>query len=306
MRYSLPIVICSAILLGIAGVLSWNESPAIAQENQAPTVVDVVTSNTSNGTTDNYPGGSITPTIGGIKTIYVNGRVEDLDGQNTITNVRGVFHRSGATNGSACTSSGNDCYVVASCGLVNDTDPNRKVYSCRMDLQYYSASTDASGQYPSNNWVAHVEVTDGTATGTNDALTKEMNSVLSLDFGGTIEFGNHAMGDITTSSNNVHYSFAQKGNVNADVEVAMPNGMPCTNSGSIPAANVKWALTDVGYSSGSSTSVTTSPPVDTNLDVPYGTDASPSPSKYLYWNISVPYAIGGVCSGTTTISAISH
>ncbi len=305
MKHSIHFVVCSVVLVGIAGALAWSGTPARAQANNPPTVVNVVTSNTSNGTTDNYPGGSISPTAGGTKTIYLNGLVEDLDGQNTITNVRGVFHRSAATNGSTCTSSGNDCYVVSSCGLVNDTNTNRKVYSCRMDLQYYSDSTDASGRYPSNNWVAYVEVTDGTDTGTNNALTKEMNSVLSLNFGGPIEFGNHDMGDVTTSSNNVEYTFSQKGNVNADVEVAMPNGMPCTSSGSIPAGNVKWALSDVGYSSGSSTAMTTSP-VDTNLDVAYGTDASPSPSKFMYFNLSVPYNIGGTCTGVTTISAVSH
>ncbi len=230
--------------------------------------------------------------------------MEDLDGQNTITNVRGVFHRSGATNGSACTNSGNDCYVVTSCGLVNDTDPNRKVYSCRMDLQYYSASTDASGQYPSNNWVAYVEVTDGTATGTNNALTKEMNSVLSLTIPGNIEFGNKNIGDVTTAANNVEMSIAQAGNVNADVEVSMASALTCT-SGSMARDRFKWAVTDVGFSSGSSTVMTASP-VDTNLDVGYGTDGSPSPSKFLYFNMSVPSGIGGTCSGITTLSAISH
>lgn len=304
MKYSLSIVACAALLLGIAGGFAWSGNVADAQANTPPTVVSVVTSNTTNGTTDNFPGGSINVVSGGVKTVYVNGLVEDLDGQNTITNVRGVFYRSGATGGTACTASGNDCAVVASCGLVNDTNVNRKVYSCRMDLQYYSDSTDASGRYPTENWVAHVEVTDGTDTGSDSALTKEMNSILSLNFSGDIAFGNHDIGDVTTSANNVEYPIAQSGNVNADVEVSMPSGMACT-SGSIAAGNLKWALTDVGFASGSATALTNSP-VDTNLDVAYGTDASPGPSKFLYVNISIPSAIGGTCSGTTVISAISH
>ena len=304
MKIRLSVVGLFALLLAVVAIASVRPSSVDAQENQAPTVVSVVTSNTSNGTTDNFPGGSITPIAGGTKTIYVNGLVEDLDGQNTITNVRGVFHRSGATSGGSCTNSGNDCYVKATCDVVNDGNQNRKVYSCRADLQYYSDSTDASGRYPSENWIARVEVTDGIATGTNNALTKEMNSVLSLNYGGPISFGNHNMGDVTTSGNNVEYTFAQSGNVNADVEVSMAGGMTCV-SGSIAPGAFKWALTDVGFTSGSSTTMTGSA-VDTNLDVGYGTDGSPSPSKFLYFNMSVPYSIGGICNGITTLSAISH
>ena len=304
MKYFLPIAACSAVLIGIAGVLVWNGPSVKAQVNQVPTVVTVVTSNTSNGSTDNYPGGSISVISGGIKTVYVNGLVEDLDGQNTITNVRGVFHRSGATNGDACTNSGNDCYVVSSCGLVNDTNTYRKVYSCRMDLQYYSDSTDASGRYPSNNWVAYVEVTDGTATGSDNALTKEMNSVLSLTIPGSLDFGNHNIGYVTTSVNNVEMSIGQTGNVNADVEISMSSGLACTY-GTITRDNFKWSLTDVGFASGSATVLTASS-VDTNLDVGYGSDATPSPSKILYLNTTIPVGVGGTCSGTTTISAISH
>ncbi len=55
----------SVLLLAVVVIASMRPSSVIAQENQAPTVVNVVTSNTVNGSTDNYPGGSITPTAGG-------------------------------------------------------------------------------------------------------------------------------------------------------------------------------------------------------------------------------------------------
>lgn len=293
-----------ALTVLVIGAMSVGRTDAYAQANQPPTVLSVVTSNTSNGTTDNYPGGSITVNSGGIKTIYLNGTVEDLDGRDTITNVRGVFHRSGASGGHACSASGNDCYVVASCGVANLADPNQKSYYCQTDLQFYSDPTDAPSPYPSENWVAHVEVTDGTDTGQDSSLTKEMNSVLSISFPGTIEFGTRSVGDSTTAGTNTEMAISQRGNINADVEVSMPSGMPCTR-GTFPIGNVKWALTDVGYGSGSAISMTASP-VDTNLNVAYGTDTSPSPSKFLYWNISIPVGVGGTCSGTTVISAIAH
>ncbi len=304
MKYSLPIVAGAALFLGIAGMFVSSGPVADAQANTPPTIVSVVTSNAANGSSDDYPGGSISPTVAGVKTIYVNGLVEDLDGQNTITNVKGVFYRSGATSGIACTNSGNDCYVVSSCTTSNVADPNQKVYSCRVEIQYYADSTDASGRYPSENWVAHVEVTDGTDTAQDSSLTKEMNSVLSLNIPGNIDFGTHNVGDVTTSGNNVEMSIVQSGNVNADVEISMTSGLACT-SGSISRDNFKWSLTDVGFASGSATAMTASP-VDTNLNVGYGTDASPSPSKLVYFNTTVPVGVGGTCSGTTTISAISH
>ncbi len=304
MKYPVAIAAFGALLIGIAAAFSLNGPVAEAQANTPPTVVSVVTSNTLNGTTDNYPGGSVTPMAGGTKTIYLNGIVEDLDGASMITNVRGVFYRSGVGSGSACAATGIDCFVRPTCGLYAGATAYQKVYSCEIDISYYADSTDASGRYPSENWVAHVEVTDGTDTAQDSSLTKEMSSILSLVVPGNINFGNHSIGDVTTAGNNVEVSISQSGNVNADVEISMPSGLACA-SGSIPRSNFKWSLSDVGFGSGSANALTGSP-VDTNLDVAYGTDVAPAPSKTLYFNVSIPDSIGGSCTGMTTISAISH
>ena len=277
---------------------------ARAQANNPPTIVSVLTSNTSAGTSDDYGGGTIMPISGGTKTFYINGIAQDLDGQNTITNIRGVFYRSGATGGAACSNNGNDCRVVSTCGMINAIDTNQKVYNCQINLPYYADSTDPVGRYPSENWIAYVEVTDGTATASSSSLTKEINSLLSVTLPASIGFGNHAMGDVTDASTNVETTITQTGNVNADVELSMAAGMGC-KVGGVPRANIKWAVSDVGFADGGSTAMTGTP-VDTNLDVAYGTQSTPSPSKILYWNVSVPYAIGGSCNGVTTISAIKH
>ncbi len=287
----------SATFIGRYGFLYYSSS-------SPPTVVSVYISTTANGATDDFSGGAIDLTPATTRTVYVNGVVEDIDGRATITAVTSTLHRSGATGGSTCTNNLANCYVVSACTLGDNANINQKTYSCLMDLSYISQSTNSTGQFPSENWVAYVSVSDGVNSGTNNALTKEVNSMIALNIPSTVAFGVRNVLDITTSANNVEMSITQNGNVRADVNVSMNGGLACTR-GSIPLANLKWAISDVGYTDGLSYSLTSSPD-NTILDVPYGTNATPAPAKSLYWNISIPNGVGGYCSNALTITAVTH
>jgi hypothetical protein len=272
----------------------------------APTVVSVVIATTANGQTDSFPGGSIDLIAGSTRTVYVNGVVEDLDGKATISSVSGKLHRSGVQDGNNCSADTANCYVVGNCALGDNADPNQKTFSCRMNLLNIAQSTVSGGQFPNENWVAYVSVTDGVETGTHNATTKEMQSILSLTIPSTIAYGNRDLGAQSTVENNVEMVLTQRGNVEADVEVSMTaTGMACA-SGTIPRGNVKWALTDVAYSHGSNAALTATP-VDTNVYVGYGTHSAPTPTKTLYWNIQIPIeGVGGYCSSSVNVSSIAR
>lgn len=300
----------AAIPLGLAflsvacGV--WVNIPiASADENHPPTVVSVVVATTANGQTDGFSGGSIDLSAGTTRAVYVNGVVEDLDGKATISSVSGTFHRSGAPSGDNCSADAANCYVVGACALGDNENMNQKTFSCRMDLLHIAESTSSSGRYPAENWVAYVYVSDSLSFATNNATTKEMNALLSVDVPVSFDYGLRNFNDQSTSANNVEMPITQMGNVQTDLEVSMGGNFVCA-SGFIPRANIKWAITDVGYSDNASHSLTASP-VDTNIFVGYGTAGTPAPVKLLYWNIGIPSeGLAGSCTGTVSITAIAH
>jgi len=174
-----------------------------------------------------------------------------------------------------------------------------------MDLLNIAESTSSGGQYPNENWVAYVYVSDSLSFATNNATTKEMNALLSVNIPATFNYGLRNFNDQSTSGNNVEMPITQMGNVQADLEVSMVGNFVC-NSGNIPRANIQWAISDVGYGNAASHSMTASP-VDTNIFVGHGTAGTPSPIKTLYWNVAIPSeGLAGTCTGVVAITAIAH
>ena len=287
----------------IAGAMFFS-SLNIVRAASSPTVVSVVIATTANGQSDSFPGGSIDLIAGGTRTVYVNGVVEDLDGKATIVSVSGTLHRSGAPSGDACSADTTNCYAVGTCALGDNADPNQKTFSCQMNLLNIAQSTVAGGQFPAENWIAYVSVTDRETSGTHNATNKEMSSLMSMNIPAAIPFGARDLNEQSTAGNNTEMVLTQRGNVESDVEVSMSAaGLACL-SGSIPRANVRWSLTDVAYASGTAL---TANPVDTNVYVEYGTAGTPSPTKTLYWNIAIPLdGVGGYCSSAVNVSTIAH
>lgn len=270
----------------------------------APTIVSKFVSATANGMVDSYAGGTIDNLVaGGVRTIYINGVVEDLDGQGDITEVDVKFYRSGA--GAGCTTSQNDCYIFDNCVLdTENVTSNQKRYNCSLNIQYFADSTSTGGEFPSEAWVVDVTVKDTLEGSSNDtSLTKDMQTLLALAIPTSINYGALSLNQGTTGATNVAQVISQAGNDLADVEVSSAqSGMLCT-IGSIPRANQQWSLTDVGYG-GMGTTALSASATDTNLAVPYRHGNNPTQS--LFWNILVPESgLGGTCSGTVNVSTIA-
>lgn len=308
LHYILGISLAMIAIFAAASLVMVNSqadsvSTSGSVNNAAPTIVSKFISSSANGQTDTYSGGTINNlTAGGTRTIHINGVVEDTNGQADISTVEAVFYRSGV--GGSCTESSNDCYKVASCTLdTTGVTSLQKRYNCSMALQYYADSTSTGGEFPTENWVVSVKVTDaGSLNATDTALTKEMQTLLGLTIPSSIAYGALALGASTSNANNQEQVIAQAGNDNADVEVSSGAAMSCT-IGTIAVANQQWSLTDVSYGAGGTNALSGSA-VDTNLNVAYRHGANPT--KTLYWNITIPSTgVGGSCTGTTTISAIA-
>ncbi|MCX6799777.1 MAG: hypothetical protein NT091_01380 [Candidatus Falkowbacteria bacterium] len=300
------LLIVFALVVGF--ILSRSQADQVSTStdivNTNPTVDSVFISNAQNGLADDYPV-SITPIAGATRTLHINGVVGDANGEADITSVNMAFYRSSATSTFNCTADNNDCYKVSSCTLTANNAVSKK-YDCLIDLQYYADATDAGGQFPADNWVTYVKVVDASAAvATNLATTREVNTTLSLNIPGTINYGPLSLGATTTPANNQEMTLTQKGNDVADVTVT-GSDMTCSSIGVIPVGQQAWALTDVSYTDPGSTPLASSSAADTNIGVNYQNDDATSSTKVLYWNLLVPATgVRGTCSGTTTISVIA-
>lgn len=312
MRRHLSIAIGSSLLL-IIGAAVWpvflldsqadSISTSLTVNNSQPSIVSKFISMGSFGQVDSYPGGTINNLVaGGMRAIYINGVVEDGNGQGDITSVSAKFYRTSLN--ASCVTSGNDCYSVASCTTdTTGVTAMQKRYNCQIDLQYYADSTSAGGEFPEDSWTALITVTDGSLASTTDAtLTKEMQTLLALFIPPNINYGSLDINQATDATNNQHMVITQGGNDVADVEVSSPGALTCT-LGQIDSADQKWSLIDVPFADAAAYALTGTS-VDTNLNVGYRHGANPN--KTLYWNIKVPSNnISGSCTGTTNVTAIA-
>lgn len=301
------------MVISISGLLILMNSQAdtvstsVTISNASPTVVDVyVTTGSNFAQSDNTGGngGAIDLVSGGTKSIKVTGTVEDANGSGDISSVSLVLYHSSVT--SACSADNNTCYVVSSCSTQAGSTSEQLDFNCPLSLAFYTNSTVTGGPDAAQDWIVKVTATDAAnATGSDSSLHKEINTLLSLSIPSTLSFGSLANGVSTDASNNQAMSIEQYGNDEADVEVSMADGMTCDVTGTISRSNIKWALTDVAYGSGSANAMTTTA-TDTDLNVTYRTNDSTALTQNLYWNISIPSGVSGSCTGSMTITAIAH
>ena len=295
-------------VLVVGYILNQSQAESITTQtevtNTPPEVDSVFISNSANGGTDDFSGGTITPAIGETKTLHINGVVSDANGEADITGVNMAFYRSGASGAEACSEDKNDCYKIAICTISGRSGTTAN-YDCEIAIDYWVDATDDGGRYSGEDWKVYVKVTDvSVTTGTDNTVTKEMATTLSLTIPGSINFGTYGLGASTTPADNQEMVLAQQANDEADVQVS-GGDMTCGDIGTIPTSNQEWAITDVAHSNVASTDLTGTP-ADTDIHVDYRDSETVNTTKTLYWNIKIPdTGVRGTCSGTNTVSVIA-
>lgn len=288
--------------------------------NSPPTIVSVVTSDDPFGAED-YPDGIINSLVpAGERPIYVSGIVEDVNSRLTITNVRATAYRSGVYGGSGCSpNDANDCYVTDGCDLQIDgtvTDVQQR-YTCLVPFKYFTDGTMYGGEFPDEHWVVSVQAFDDQG-GISDPLAtdREIQTLLAVNFPLTIDYGVLAPGDSTDEWSRVSQTISQAGNDVADVEVSYQTysaapyfggTMDCVHTGgmgAIPNENQQWSVVAGGYGSPGTTNLTDQPErAETAVAYRHGEN----PMAPLYWNIRIPESgVSGTCTGSVSISAVSH
>lgn len=292
----------------------------LAIANAAPSFVSVRTSADSFGSED-YADGKIDTLIpSGAMMLYLTGVIEDTNNRAEIDLVSAVFYRSETDGGADCVANGaNDCYVVADCDLdsiVGMSDTQLR-YSCPIGIQYYADATEAGGEFADEHWIVAMTASDvHGAIGTDQSQTREIQTLLALDFDRVIDYGTVSLGMETDESTAATQGFAQAGNDRADVELSYSTvaGSPsyggfmdCVHNGgtgAIPSGRQQWSVVSNYYGGVGSYALTDAQAI-APLDIAYRHGSNPTGT--LFWNVSIPESgVSGTCSGSIIVSAVSH
>jgi len=280
-------------------VLSWG--PSSNYEN--------VSVKTTVNITQGYPeilnitcnnGSSVTLSAGSTKTMSCLISIQDFNGGNDINNTNGTFYF--YLNQSSDPNDNNTHYTNATC--TEDSANGFYVnWTCAFDLMYYANN---------GSWKANFTVKDKYNMTSNRYTNVTINQLYALNVTSTIDFGNMAVGD--TSTTPTEANITNLGNVNINISLYGFGGeneitgaglaMICDQR-NISISNERYAISSIAYDS--MTSVPTSPSFIAGLTIPQQTDDSQQEINTTYWRLHVNVSTNpfGVCNGTVIFSAES-
>lgn len=266
-----------------------------------------------------------------------NNSCQNSSSGNEFSSAIANVYRSGVTQAS-CQISGdfnsNSCYPDASpftdfsCtqdgGSCSGSSDTSATWTCTYSLWYNADPTFAANtQFPAQNWLASVQVTDDDAS--TSALTEgttgnEMESFLAFNVSstsipyGSLEPGSNS-GTLASSTDIIAL-----GNVGMDEDLYGDTMCPtwsapdsCDTNGfqaanDIVVGNQQFATSTVSYGGvGAYTLTSSSSPSTLLINVPKTTATTSPQTRYTFWGIAVPIAIttAGNYTGQNTLTAVT-
>ena len=268
--------------------------------NVSPTVISISLNN----------GLDISLDEGNTTNVPVLATVRDYNSCQDILTVETSLYRSGIGYALCDTNledDDNHCYAQVGCSAVgvSCSGPTDELvdYSCTVSMQYHADSSIADTQYPLENWLNTVSVTDDDLQ--NHALEVsggvEVLTTNALDVTGTINYGSLNIGDKNDPLDKITVVTAT-GNVGLDQELSGTD-MSDGGIGVIAVSFQKHSLNSgTAYASGTSlTAVLT----EYELNVAKTTSALAPETKNTWWGLEIPSGIPpGVYTGTNTVTAV--
>lgn len=256
-------------------------------------------------------GGSDISTLneGDTSPIVLGATITDNNGCTDISTVVSSLYRSGVGY-SACDAGGeadsNDCYPALSCAVGGGnacsgaTDASAS-YTCTAQVKYYADPTDTNTTYSAENWLDTFKASD---EGLSDSATigtgVVMNSLLAMDIGASLAFGNLSAGQ-SLSPLSSQTIITATGNVGLD-QTLEGTDMSDGQAHTIVVGNQKYSLT-AATAYGSGTSLTTAP-AEAELNCKK-TTTDVGETKPTYWGIAIPLGtVAGTYGGTNTVIAV--
>jgi hypothetical protein len=288
-------LIVTGLLSFVFVVYGDSVSTAVTVGNATPSISATTFNNSA----------AITLTENTTKTTYATTTVTDANGCSSIYAVTADFYRS-AVSATSCDTVGesdeNNCYPRVSCTVIGGTctggSDTAADYVCSTNLQYYADPTD-SGTYSAQNWVAHIEAGDGTATSTDATAVVELNTLAALDVTSTISYGTLAANSNTGNVNSTT-TVTNTGNANIDPDIS---GTDMASGGdTITVGNQEYSASPFTVGAGTDLSTT---PASLNITLPQRTVGAVTDD--VSWGITIPAATPqGDYTGTNTFTAVAN
>jgi len=200
---------------------------------------------------------------------------------------------------------GGECVQDTTVDACNGSTDSTVGWRCEFPLQYHADPTVANSEYPSENWLVSVQVTDddsATSNLTEDSDGNELDMFLAYDVTqssisyGTVSAGNDSAEQTTTVK--------ATGNVGLDEDLSGTDMTLAGDGESISVSQQVYNLTSgLGWSSG--TALTTSA-VEVELNCAKTTVTASPETANTYWYLRVPEGTtAGTYNGTNTIAGVT-
>lgn len=243
---------------------------------------------------------AITPVESTTTSTQTTVQVTDTDGYSDIEHVIARVYRSGVTNAETCTLNDNNCYETL-CTL-GSCSGNSCTATCSVDVQFHADPTDSGTPWSSEYWrawVRAVDINDATSTAFSATDTVEMQSLLALSATPSITYGSSFTPGAVNDPLDKQAVVTSTGNVSLDATFYGTN--MTYGAYSIPVTEQRYAFSSgTAYASG--TSVTTSPGVSVDLNIPKTTTASSPAATTTWFGLQIPTpTMAGTYTGTISI-----
>lgn len=252
-------------------------------------------------------GSALSLSEGATTPVILTTTVTDNNGCGDVTTVVSSLYRSSVGH-SACDAGGeansNNCYPVLSCAISGNTcdgatDASAS-YTCTAYVKYYADPTDTNTTYSGQSWVDSFKASDEALTDSQTIGSGVvMNSLLAMDIGSSLAFGNLSAGQTQTPLTSITNIIAT-GNVGLDETLEGTHMYSVGNT--ISVENQRYSLSSgSAYSAGVSLSLS---PVEAELNCKK-TTSDVGETKPTYWGISIPIGtVAGTYGGTNTVIAV--
>ena len=274
-----------AILALTIKVSADSATGEVAVNNAAPSVGTVYLSD-SDGSNIQLTASSNT------NLVICNATLTDNNGYTDIESAAATFYHSGSSSGAS--DDKNAHYSNSSCALSGGSGTT-VLATCTVNVEHEALP---------GTWTCNITTTDGTASASGNG-DGTMDSLAALEVTeASINFGALGLGVNSTSAQSI--TVTNEGNVQIDSRFSGTD-YSC-GIGTIPAGNTRYHLSTGSYDD-MSTDLTTSPTTQESFDLGIegvATADDAASAKNEYWAIKLPATgVGGSCSNTVAVTAIS-